>query len=105
MDMFGIEKEVLVFIQAILAGNLVCLVYCFLRVLRRIIKHNLFFVSVEDILFWICTGIYLFVQMYKTSDGMIRWYFVIGVLLGGVCTYCFVMKLVKKYVAKWKKKE
>ncbi len=103
--MFGIEKEILVFIQAILAGNLVCLVYCALRVFRRIIKHNLFFVSVEDVLFWIWAGVYLFVQIFKTSDGIIRWYFVIGVLLGGIFTSYFALKLVKKYVAKWKKKE
>ena len=103
--MLGIEKELLVFIQAILAGNLVCLVYCFLRVLRRIIKHNLFFISLEDLMFWIWTGIYLFVQMFKTCDGNIRWYFVIGVLLGGAFTCYFILKLVKKYVAKWGKKE
>ena len=101
----GIGKELSVFVQAVLAGNLVYLVYCVLRVFRRIIKHNLFFVSLEDILYWIATGFYLFVKIYQTSNGTIRWYFVVGVLLGGIITHCIIQKIIKKYIAKWKKRE
>lgn len=101
----GIEKELSVFLQATLAGNLVYLVYCAIRVFRRIVKHNLFFVSLEDILYWIGTGLYLFVEIYYTSNGTIRWYFVVGVLLGGVITHCIIRKITKKYIAKRKKKE
>lgn len=101
----GIGKELSVFIQAMLAGNLVCLVYYSLRVLRRIIRHNLFAISVEDIIFWIWTGIHLFIQIYKASDGSIRWYFVVGVFLGGIITYWLIEKVIKKYVAKLGKKE
>lgn len=101
----GIEKELSVFLQAALAGNLVYLVYSVIRVLRRIIKHNLFFISLEDLIFWIGTGIYLFIKIYQTSNGSIRWYFVIGVLAGGILTHFFICKIVKKYIAKWKKRE
>lgn len=101
----GIEKELSVFLQAVLAGNLVYLVYSAIRVVRRIIKHNLFFVSLEDLIFWIGTGIYLFAKIYQTSNGSIRWYFVIGVLVGGILTHLIIYKFIKKYIAKWKKKE
>lgn len=101
----GIEKELSVFLQAVLAGNLVYLVYCVLRIFRRIVKHNLFWVSLEDVLYWLGTGVYLFIQIYKTSSGTIRWYFVVGVLAGGMLTHYIVQKIVKKYVAKFKKKE
>ena len=99
----GIEKELVVFLQALLAGNLVCLIYSALRVFRRIIVHNLIWISIEDILFWIGTGFYLFYQIYQNSNGIIRWYFVIGVLIGGIITYVFVDKILKKYIAKSKK--
>ena len=101
----GIEKELSVFLQAVLAGNLVYLVYSAIRVVRRIIKHNLFFVSLEDLIFWIGTGIYLFAKIYQTSNGSIRWYFVIGVLVGRILTHLIIYKFIKKYIAKWKKKE
>lgn len=96
----GIEKELSVFLQAVLAGNLVCLVYCVVRVFRRIVNHNLFWISVEDFIFWIGTGLYLFLTIYQTSNGSIRGYFVIGVLLGGIITHCLAQKIIKKYIDK-----
>lgn len=100
----GIEKELAIFLQAVLSGNQVCLAYDVLRVFRRLVKHNLLFVSIEDIAFWIGTGFYLFVRIYQTSNGTIRWYFVLGVLFGGCSTYYVIEKLAKKYIAKFKKR-
>ena len=101
----GIGSEVSAFLQALLAGNLVCLIYEAIRVLRRIIRHHLFWISVEDLVFWLGTGFYLFWKLYQTSYGMIRWYFVLGVLLGGLCTHWVLSRITKKYLAKRKKRE
>ena len=95
----GIGNELIVFGQAVLAGNLVCLIYQVLRVLRRLVPHNLLWISVEDILFWISAGFYLFYQIYRNCNGSIRWYFVIGALLGAILTYVIVDKIIKKYIA------
>jgi len=46
----------------------------------------------------------LFIKIYQTSSGAIRWYFVVGVLSGGILTHCIISKIVKKYLAKFKKK-
>lgn len=101
--MLGIEKELLIFLQAVLSGNLVYLIYTAIRVFRRLIRHNLFFVSLEDIIFWIATGIFLFLKIFQTSNGVIRWYFIVGVLLGVIITHYFIQKIIKKYIAKRKK--
>ena len=101
----GIGKELSVFLQAVLAGNIIYLAYSVIRVIRRLWKHNLFFVSLEDLVFWIATWIFLFIKMYQTSDGSIRWYFVIGVLFGGLATHFIFTRVSKKYLAKRKKKE
>lgn len=100
----GIGKEMSVFLQAVFAGNLVCLVYSALRIFRRIIKHNLFWVSLEDLLFWIGTGLYLFIRSFQTSNGNIRWYFVVGVFIGVTITHWIIRKITKKYIAKINKK-
>lgn len=96
----GIKKEVFVFLQAVLTGNLIFLVYNAIRVLRRILKHNLFWVSFEDLVFWIWTGFFLFAKVYKTSSGSIRWYFVVGVLVGGFLTHLLIQKIVKNILLK-----
>lgn len=85
--MLGIEWEISVFLQAVLSGCIVFLIYCCIRIVRRLIRHNLLLVSIEDFLFWIGTGLYLFAEIYSTSDGSIRWYFVIGVAAGGLLAY------------------
>lgn len=91
--------------MAMLAGNMVYLIYLVIRIFRRIIRHNLFWVSLEDALFWIVTGFYLFAKIYQTSNGTIRWYFVLGVLSGGIFTHLIVSKIAKKYIEKMNKKE
>ncbi len=101
----GIEKELSVFLQAVLAGNLLYLSYYALRIFRRILKHNLFWVSVEDAIYWVAAGFYLFFRIYQTSNGTIRWYFVFGVLVGGVLTHRIICKIPKKNIDKSKKRE
>ena len=98
--MTGIANELSIFISACLLGNLICLVYYALRVFRRLVKHSLFWVSIEDLIFWVGTAIYLFMEMYRTCGGSIRWYFVLGVFAGGIITIGVVHKSLKKTVDK-----
>lgn len=100
--MIGIANELSIFVSACLSGNLLCLIYYVLRVVRRLVKHSLVWVSVEDFLFWIGAAIYLFMEMFRTCGGSIRWYFVLGVLAGGIATV-FIIRKIKKTVDKRKK--
>jgi len=84
--MIGIANELSIFVSACLSGNLICLIYYVLRVFRRLVKHSLVWVSIEDFVFWVGAAIYLFMEMYRTCAGSIRWYFVLGVLVGGAVT-------------------
>lgn len=80
--MHGIGKEFAVFLYAGLTGIQVSAAYLSLRVIRRIVGHALWALNLEDGIFWTVTAVYLFVQIYHTSAGMIRWYFVLGVVVG-----------------------
>ena len=105
MMMQGIEKEVFIFLHAILTGIIIYLVYSVLRLFRRIVKHNLFWVSVEDLIYWVYIGFYVFFQIYQTSSGIIRWYFVLGTFLGGIITHGVISKILTKYIDNSKKRE
>ncbi len=50
--------------------------------------------------YWIFAGIYLFTEIYRTCNGSIRWYFVVGVLLGAILTAAIIRKFLKKIIAK-----
>ena len=70
----GLGAEAMIFLYAGLSGLTVLAGYDELRWFRRIIRHHDFLVGVEDI--------YLFRQLYVTTYGSIRWYFIAGILLG-----------------------
>jgi len=63
-------------------GIFITFVYDLLRILRRVIKHNSFFVSLEDFLFWIFCALAVFSLMYRMGNGNLRWFSVIGALTG-----------------------
>ena len=80
--MQGIRQEAIIFLCACLSGVVIAVVYQIVLILRRLIKHSWFFMNLEDVLYWIGTGGYLFYQMYCTTYGIVRWYFVLGIVMG-----------------------
>ena len=78
----GIREEMMVFLAAVAAGGIVRLVYQCIRCFRRIVSHTLAAIGVEDMIFWLGSAVYMFVQIYHTSDGSIRWYFILGLVFG-----------------------
>lgn len=93
----GIREEVMVFLVAVVSGAIVRLAYQCIRCFRRIVEHDLAAVSLEDMIFWLGSAVYMFVQIYHTSDGSIRWYFILGVALGVVLMSAFLGGLEKMY--------
>lgn len=73
-------------LHASLMGVLITFVYDLLRIFRRVIPHSSFFVSLEDLIFWIYCSVKVFLLMYHESDGTLRWFAVLGAL-GGMFLY------------------
>jgi len=63
-------------------GVLIALVYDGLLVLRKTIPHNAFWLALEDIGFWFFCAIYVFLWLHRESSGTLRWYAVVGALVG-----------------------
>lgn len=92
----GIEREAAIFADALLAGFFVWGVYAAIRIFRRIIHHRMAVIAAEDLLYWFFTAMFLFREMYLTCSGSIRWYFVLGVVLGsfaGSGIFVFIRKI------------
>lgn len=80
--MQGLKAEIIAFLAAFLSGMTVACAYVCIRKLRRVIRHSPAAVAAEDAAYWVGAAIYLFMQIYSTGNGDIRWYFVVGALLG-----------------------
>lgn len=83
MEVSGeILKEADVLLAAFVMGALLLLAYDVLRIVRRIVPHKIWLVGMEDIIFWIGSGIALFAMLYQENSGYIRGFVIGGVLIG-----------------------
>lgn len=91
------ENEFL--LHALLMGIFVTFIYDLLRIFRRVVPHRGFFVSAEDLLFWIYCGGEVFLLMYHESDGTMRWFAVLGALVGMVLYRKYISPFFVKYIS------
>ena len=97
----GIGKELFIFLLAILAGAIVRLAYRCISCLRNVVHHAHWVIELEDMIYWVGTAIFLFVQIYYTSSGSVRWYFILGVGIGVTVMSLFLVvfrKICRKIV-------
>lgn len=91
------ENEFL--LHALLMGIFITFVYDVIRIFRRVIPHNSFFVSLEDLGFWIYCGGSVFLLMYHESNGELRWFAVFGAIVGMLLYRKLFSPLFVKYVS------
>ena len=98
----GIETEAVIFVYAVLSGVVMFSCYQMLRLFRKLIRHRGCVVGAEDLIYWIGISMYIFRQMYYTTYGSIRWYFVLGAAAENLLAYSAgrELKKVGKCVAK-----
>lgn len=84
---------------ALLMGIFITFVYDILRIARRVFRHSGFLVSLEDLIFWIYCAAEVFMLMYRFSDGMLRWFAVLGALAGMLLYKRLVSPFFVKYVS------
>ena len=85
---------VLLFIYSpILTGVVSACAYEILKLFRKLIRHSGKMIAVEDIFYWIGISIYGFYQLYFTTYGVVRWYFILGVVCGWISEKMVAKKL------------
>lgn len=69
-------------IISLIIGALMGFSYDIIRIFRRMVSHNLFFVSLEDVIYWFIWTIITLDKIYTYNYGMLRIYIIIGLLMG-----------------------
>lgn len=86
-------------LHAFLIGIFIVFVYDILRIFRRVIPHAAFFVSLEDMIFWIYCAAEVFLLMYHEGDGSLRWFAIMGAMAGMFLYKKLISNLLVKYVS------
>lgn len=84
------------FLVFTLNGIFIGLLFDFFRILRKSFKTKNFVTYIEDILFWLLTGLSIIFSMYNFSGGSLRFFMFLGLGVGTVMYILTLSKLVIK---------
>lgn len=87
-----VAYELTVFGGAGATGVILAFLYDLFRLKRRLWKTRPLLVHFEDILFWICATVILFLSSYILSSGETRSYFFAGAFIGAVSYWGILSK-------------
>lgn len=94
------SEDTIFLLQAFATGAMITFVYDWLRILRRVIPHKQFVVSLEDFCFWVFCAVSVFLWMYRVSNGSMRWFAVAGALFGMYLYKKLFSRILVTYVSK-----
>lgn len=75
-------NQTYLFIIFTIVGIIIGVLFDIFRILRKSFKTKDIVTYMEDILFWILTGIIILFSMYKFSNGELRFFMIIGIIMG-----------------------
>ena len=76
------QDQAYLFIVFSLTGVVIGILFDFFRILRRIFKTSNIITYVEDVLFWILTGVLILYNIWYFNNGEIRIYMFLGIIMG-----------------------
>lgn len=80
----AISSELSFFLVSVLCGGILLLAYDVLRIIRRLVKHGTWILALEDLIFWIVAGVFIYSVIYRQNNGIIRGFSVAGMVIGMV---------------------
>ena len=93
-------NQAYLFLIFTLNGMFIGFLFDFFRILRKIFKTKNLITYIEDILFWILTGISIIFCMYKFSDGSLRLFMFLGLIFGIIIYMLTFSKIIMKIFVK-----
>ena len=79
-----------------LTGICIGLLFDFFIIQRKVLKTCDFITYIQDILFWIVSGLIIIFVIMKYTNGEIRIYMVLGIILGILIYFLIISKYIMK---------
>ena len=77
-----VQNQTYLFLVFSLTGVEIGILFDFFRILRRTIKTGNIVTYIQDILFWILTGVLVLYNIWYFNNGEIRVYMFLGIIIG-----------------------
>ena len=69
-----IHHELLLLLRTIAVGAVLLLCYDLLAAFRNVFAHSDKAVGTEDILYWLCCAFFVFSEIYRNNEGILRFF-------------------------------
>ena len=89
----SIAEQVYSLLIYVCSGIIIGILFDIFRVLRKTFNTTDLITYIEDLLFWLITGIFIIFVLFKISNGQIRIYNIIGLLLGTIAYILLISKI------------
>lgn len=76
------QNQAYLFLVFSMTGVIIGILFDFFRILRRSIKTSNILTYIEDVLFWILTGLLILYNIWYFNNGEIRIFMFLGIILG-----------------------
>lgn len=67
---------------SVFMGIVITFVYDFILIGRQVVRHSLFAISLEDLVFWLACAVSVFYMLYEENNGVLRWFAVAAAAVG-----------------------
>ena len=78
----SIVDEIMFLLDSFFFCLVITCVYDSFLILRRLIRHNMLLISLEDLVFWIACAVSVYYVLYEENNGILRWFAVVGACVG-----------------------
>lgn len=78
----SLYDQIKILIIFAITGIIIGLLFDFFRIQRKVIKTFDFITYLQDALFWILSGIVLIISIMNFTNGEIRSYMILGIIIG-----------------------
>lgn len=78
------QNQAYLFLVFSVTGVIIGILFDFFRILRRSIKTIDIITYIEDILFWVLTGLLILFNIWYFNNGEIRVYMFLGIIIGNL---------------------
>ncbi|WP_178626703.1 spore cortex biosynthesis protein YabQ [Frisingicoccus sp.] len=79
-----VQSQFYLLFLAFFWGIGMCFVYDALRILRRLVRHSIVWINIEDILYWMAVTAVLFYLLFTYNRGEIRSFTIAGLITGSI---------------------
>ena len=87
-----ITSELMSFFMCLVLGMGIGVLFDIFRIIRKVISHNNIVVIVQDCIFCILSGAYVFYIMYMLNFGQFRFYLIIAIILSNILYFLTISR-------------